>query len=321
MIPKNKKPKIMEHRPIAVTVNSSKIICSILRQKIEEFLEENNIRFENQFGFTSGGRVEHCFFTLDYIANMTFENTRKKSLYFAFIDFKKAYDSIDRRRLIEVLVKFKINPQIIDLIVQMYEGDSTIIQLGRMRKCIEVTGGIRQGCCISTLLFKMVTFTMIEDLRKLAVKYKVGEFFDNSLWLADDATLIADSLPNLSKLLEALKKTGELNGLEINLEKTKIMRVRGPEIGDRVGELEVVKETKYLGVQVGGRGRNIFEMENKKLIEKAEEKVNALLAQIRKSADKVIVGKAIWKLMAIPAILFGRAVITTSKAQIENSKD
>merc|ERR1711874_701877 len=112
------------------------------------------------------------------------------------------------------------------------------------------------------------------------------------------------------------KKTGELNGLEINPEKTKIIRVRGPELGDRVGELEVAKETKYLGVQVGGRGRNIFEMENKKLIEKAEDKVNALQAQIKKSADKVIVGKAIWKLMAIPAILFGRAVIPTSKKQI-----
>ena len=109
MIPKNKKPKIMEHIPIAVTVNSSKIICSILRQKIEEFLEENNIKFENQYGFTSGGRVEHCLFTLDYIANMTFESTRHKNLYFAFIDFKKAYNSIDRKRLIEVLVKFKIN--------------------------------------------------------------------------------------------------------------------------------------------------------------------------------------------------------------------
>ena len=101
---------------------------------------------------------------------MTFESTRHKTLYLAFIDFKKDYDSIDRKRLIEVLVKFKINPQIIDLIVQMYEGDSTIIQLDRMRRKIEVTGGIRQGCCISTLLFKMVTFTMIDDLRKLAKK-------------------------------------------------------------------------------------------------------------------------------------------------------
>ena len=117
IIPKNKKPKILEHRPIAVTVNSSKIICSVLRKKIEEFLEDNNIIYENQFGFTSGGRVEHCLFTLDYIANMMFESARHKNLYFAFIDFKKAYDSIDRKRLIEVLIKFKINPQIIDLIL------------------------------------------------------------------------------------------------------------------------------------------------------------------------------------------------------------
>ena len=172
---------------------------------------------------------------------MTFESISKKhkSLFFAFIDFKKAYDSIDRKRLIEVLVKFKINPQIIDLIVQMYEGDSTIIQLGRMRKKIEVTGGIRQGCCISTLLFKMVTFTIIDDLREMR-KYQVGEFNDNSLWLADDATLIADNLPNLLDLLDTLEKTGKKNGLEINKEKTKIMRIRGPDTEEKVGELEVV---------------------------------------------------------------------------------
>merc|ERR1711891_66708 len=50
MIPKNNKPKILEHRPIAVTVNSNKIICTILRQKIEEFLEESGVKFDNQFG-------------------------------------------------------------------------------------------------------------------------------------------------------------------------------------------------------------------------------------------------------------------------------
>ena len=115
----------------------------------------------------------------------------------------------------------------------MYEGDSTIIQLGRMKEKVEVTGGIRQGCCISTLLFKMVTFTMIDDLRNLAEKYKIGKFMDNSLWLADDATLIANSIPNLQKLLEVLKKTGETNGLQINLEKTKIMKIRGPEIEEK----------------------------------------------------------------------------------------
>ena len=100
----------------------------------------------------------------------------------------------------------------------------------------------------------MVTFTIIDDLREMGKKYQIGEFMDNSLWLAVDATLIADSLPNLLELLEILKKTGKKNGLEINIEKTKIMKIRGPDIGHKVGELEVVKETKYLGVHVGGRG-------------------------------------------------------------------
>merc|ERR1712050_40115 len=106
MIPKTNKPKILDHRPIAVTVNSNKIICTILRQKIEDFLETSGIKFENQFGFTQGGRVEHCLFMLSYIATKTYQKRGKKgkNLYFAFIDFEKAYDSIDRRKLIEVLV-------------------------------------------------------------------------------------------------------------------------------------------------------------------------------------------------------------------------
>ena len=128
----------------------------------------------------------------------------------------------------------------------------------------------------------MVTFTIIEDLREKAKKYKIREFEDNSLWLADDATIIAESIPRLMELLKVLKETGEENGLELNLEKTKIMKIRGPEVGDRIGDIEVVKETKYLGIQIGGRGRNIFEAENKKLIEKARKKANALLAQIKK---------------------------------------
>merc|ERR1711874_968246 len=80
MILINTKPKIMEHRPIAVTVNSSKIICIILREKIESYFKENNIVYENQYGFTPGGRVEHCLFVLNYIANMTYESSRNKTL-------------------------------------------------------------------------------------------------------------------------------------------------------------------------------------------------------------------------------------------------
>ena len=58
MIPKNKKPKILEHRPIAVTVLSSKIMCTFYREKIEEHLKECKYGYENQYGFTKGGKIE-----------------------------------------------------------------------------------------------------------------------------------------------------------------------------------------------------------------------------------------------------------------------
>ena len=72
MIPKNRKPKILEHRTIGVTVLSSKIMCTFYRERIKEHLKECKYGYENQYGFTKGERIEHCLFTLDYITNMTF---------------------------------------------------------------------------------------------------------------------------------------------------------------------------------------------------------------------------------------------------------
>ena len=155
MIAKNRKPMILEYRPIAVTPWSSKIACTFYREKIEEHLKECAIIYENQYGFTKGGRIEDCMFTLNYIANRTFESKRKehKSLYFTFIDFKKAYDSVDRAELIKVLIKYKVNPKIIELIVQIYAADKTIINLGKLKEIIEVTVvldrvAVYQPCCL-----------------------------------------------------------------------------------------------------------------------------------------------------------------------------
>ena len=122
-------PMDIEHRPIAVRVWSSKVMCGFYREKIEEHLKECSFNYKNQYEFTKGGRVEHCMYTLNYIANRTFESKRKKhkTLFFTFIDFRKPYDSMDRKKLIGVLIKYKVNPKIIELIVQMYASDKTTI--------------------------------------------------------------------------------------------------------------------------------------------------------------------------------------------------
>ena len=138
-------------------------------------------------------------YTINYVTNRTFESKKAvhKYLYLAMIDFSKAYDSVDRRKMIETMKEYNVNIRIIEMIVQMYSRDSTTIKLGGLEEKVRVTNGIRQGCCISTLLFKLVTFKIIEELRNKGERYQVDRYDGNSIWLADDSTLIAGNIKDM----------------------------------------------------------------------------------------------------------------------------
>lgn len=74
---------------------------------------------------------------------------------------------------------------------------------------------------------------------------------------------------------------------------------------------------KYLGVLVGGYGRDIFKYERESVIEKAQIKAAQIKAYIKESYDKTTIGKAIWKLQMIPAIMYGKQVVILSKKIIQ----
>ena len=52
------------------------------------------------------------------------------------------------------------------------------------------------------------------------------------------------------------------------------------------------------------------------LIEKAQKKAAQIKRYIKKSYDITSVGKAVWKLQAIPALLYGKQIVTISKKLI-----
>ena len=63
--------------------------------------------------------------------------------------------------------ELRIDGKIIDFIVGIYMEDSTKIQLQKNKEIeIEVTSGIRQRCTASTVLFKLITYKIIEEMRK-----------------------------------------------------------------------------------------------------------------------------------------------------------
>ena len=77
---------------------------------------------------------------------------------------------------------------------------------------------------------------------------------------------------------------------------------------------------KYLGVNLGGKGRDIVREEKRGWRKKTQKLANKLMAQIKKSYDKVTVGNTIWKQIMVTALLFGKAVVLAAKLTINKVK-
>ena len=101
---------------------------SIVKNQIEDHLERNNLTKDNQTGFTKGGRIEDNLFILQHLVEKSYK--QNKPLVVISIDFSKAYDSIDRRKMIETMIEYKIHPNIIDIISKVYQDDFTKIVIG-----------------------------------------------------------------------------------------------------------------------------------------------------------------------------------------------
>ena len=159
----------------------------------------------------------------------------------------------------------------------------------------------------------MVTFKIIEELRNKEKRYQIDRYDGNSVWLADDSTLIASNIKDMETNINILKNTAKGYGLRVNENKSKVLQVRGTERARRIGGLEVVEKVRYLGVTLGGVGRDIFREERNNLIERAQKKAMALKSCVKKSYDITSVGKTLWKQQAVPALLFGKQVVTLNK--------
>ena len=193
MIKKVDKPTVREFRPIAITSVGYKLYWGFLRDEMEEFLVRNGWVKDCQIGFTKGGRMEYNLFIMQYMVDRIMESRRAchKRLILVALDFRKAYDSIDRGKLIETLVKYKINPLIINMVAKVYSGDTTNISAKGKEADIRVTSGIKQGCTASTVFFKLITYIIIEQLEREGEMVEVDGIRMNSIWFADDSILAA----------------------------------------------------------------------------------------------------------------------------------
>ena len=315
MIPKTKKPTAKDLRPIALTNVSYKLFMSILKTKIEEHLKENDEMLEIQAGFTNGGKIEDNLFLLRYCVEDSFH--RKKPLYVTAIDYKKAFDSVNRAEMIETLKLYKIDAKIIEATSQIYQGDTTTIRLNdRTEAVIEVTSGIRQGCNGSTTSFKLVTYVIAKTLMMTGLGFKNDSFHIPVLLFADDGLILTQTLQETEQLLGTLTSISRKFGLHVNREKSAILIFNSQEQPKEIANIPVVNQIKYLGVTVINK-KKLFKEHINRMIQKAQKMANMTFGITQKCCNKLMIGKCYWKCLALPSFLHGVGVVSLTESDIK----
>ena len=174
------------------------------------------------------------------------------------IDFKKAFDSIKIETMVQILKELRIDSKIIDFIVRIYREDSTKIQQEKNKEIeIEVTSGIRQECRASTVLFKLITNKIIEEMRKTEGIQILGPNI-TCLFYADDGLILAKDKERAKRRIEIIREIGGKYGVQLNERKSQCIFFNIKEKCKKISNIEVVEEIKFLGVIVQAK-RNVFE--------------------------------------------------------------
>ena len=199
------------------------------------------------------------------INKMILENCkkRKQNLSYAWIDYKKAFDSVPHEWILRSLKIFKVSPRVIGFLKHNMKNWKTQVTLTHesgtlMSDNINIRRGIFQGDSLSPLLFciSLIPFTL--ELNSSGYGYKIGTERITHLFYMYDLKLYAKDNSELESLLRIVKGFSDDIGMEFGLSKcVKATFKRGKlEKFDHVcldeetmiKDLEQVKVYKYLGV-------------------------------------------------------------------------
>ena len=91
----------------------------------------------------------------------------RKYLYTCFVDFRKAYDSISRQRLIYKLKEFGLTGNILEIIKTMYATPKlSLLYEGKISQSFSTKIGLKQGDVLSTLLSNLYINDLPDFLNK-----------------------------------------------------------------------------------------------------------------------------------------------------------
>ena len=90
---------------------------------------------------------------------------------------------------------------------------------------MKIGRGVRQGCCLSPILFNFYSECLTKEALGGLGDFKIGGHIIHTVKYADDLVLLAKEEKVLRDMIDKLIEIGRCYGMEMNVEKTKVMRI------------------------------------------------------------------------------------------------
>ena len=126
----------------------------------------------------------------------------------------------------KILKEMRIPDHLTCLLRNLYAGQEATVRTGHgTTDWFQIGKGVRQSCILSPCLFNLYAEYIMRNtgLDEAQAGIKIAGRNINNLRYADDTTLVTESEEELKSLSMKVKKKDEKAGLELNIQKTKIM--------------------------------------------------------------------------------------------------
>ena len=246
---KGNKIKVNNYHPVCLTSVVIKILESIIRDTLSNYLSDNNLLSPNQHGFIP--RRSCCTQLLHALNNWTLSLDEHLSTDVVYFDFSKAFDSVPHTRLLLKLQAYGINGQLLNWFKNFLTGRRQCVKINSvLSSWSQVSSGVPQGSVLGPLMFALY----INDLPSLVSS--------QLLMFADDIKLYrcirsAEDCLVLQNDINIMLDWSKQWLLSFNVSKCKVLHIGStPYTGNYTLEgiqLEKLDNFRDLGIQIDSK--------------------------------------------------------------------
>ena len=151
---------------------------------------------------------------------------------FCFIDFRAAFDSVDREMMHKIMNYYGLPQKVVNVIRNSYEGFKCCVKAeGEKGQMFDVKTGVHQGDVWSPILFGLVINYVLANSVQGGIDI---ERCVADLDFADDVALLGVFDSEVQANLHRIQSSAEAVGLKISVGKTKNMGVKWEKPGTSV---------------------------------------------------------------------------------------